>query len=171
MAPSMVVLLNTPLILLPMRLIPKDSPLFDVLLHGGRVGVGPVWQSVIRENRQTVQMHTVAALKKKKKKEHKRGACSLRGETKEEGSQTGTREESGKGGGAQQLANQGRTDGRTDAGKRSKAAKLSLRSRLTSRVCLKSRQQTRHTGGGASHFEGQSPHEIMSSAQRFHRVT
>lgn len=33
MAPSMVVLLNTPLILLPMRLIPKDSPLFDVLLQ------------------------------------------------------------------------------------------------------------------------------------------
>lgn len=35
MAPSMVVLLNTPLILLPMRLIPKDSPLFDVLLQRG----------------------------------------------------------------------------------------------------------------------------------------
>lgn len=33
MAPSMVVLLNTPLILLPMRLIPKDSPLFDVFLQ------------------------------------------------------------------------------------------------------------------------------------------
>lgn len=32
-APSMVVLLNTPLILLPMRLIPKDSPLFDVFLR------------------------------------------------------------------------------------------------------------------------------------------
>lgn len=31
-APSIVVLLNTPLILLPMRLIPKVSPLFDVFL-------------------------------------------------------------------------------------------------------------------------------------------
>lgn len=71
---------------------------------------------------------------------------------------------------AQQLANQGRTD---DVAKRSKAAKLSLRSRLTSRVCLKIRQQTANTahGGGDSHFEGQSPHEIMSSVQLFHRVT
>lgn len=33
MAPSIVVLLNTPLILLPMRLIPKVSPLFDVFLR------------------------------------------------------------------------------------------------------------------------------------------
>lgn len=33
MAPSMVVLLNTPLILLPMRLIPKVSPRLDVLLQ------------------------------------------------------------------------------------------------------------------------------------------
>lgn len=87
MAPSMVVLLNTPLILLPMRLIPKDSPLFDVLLQG--VGGGPVWQSVIRENRQTVQMRKVSASKKITKKR----ACSLRGGTKEEGSQTGTGKE------------------------------------------------------------------------------
>lgn len=33
MDPSMVVLLNTPLILLPMRLIPKVSPRFDVFLQ------------------------------------------------------------------------------------------------------------------------------------------
>lgn len=32
MAPSMVVLLKTPLILLPMRLMPNDSPRFDVFL-------------------------------------------------------------------------------------------------------------------------------------------
>lgn len=38
MAPSMVVLLNTPLILLPMRLIPNDSPLFDVFLQSQESG-------------------------------------------------------------------------------------------------------------------------------------
>lgn len=33
MAPSMVVLLNTPFILLPMRPIPNDSPRFEVFLQ------------------------------------------------------------------------------------------------------------------------------------------
>lgn len=33
MAPSMVVLLNTPLILLPILLMPNDSPRFDVFLQ------------------------------------------------------------------------------------------------------------------------------------------
>lgn len=47
MAPSMVVLLNTPLILLPMRLIPKDSPLFDVFLHMNREDTE---QWLMREN-------------------------------------------------------------------------------------------------------------------------
>lgn len=82
MAPSMVVLLNTPLILLPMRLIPKDSPLFDVLLQKGR----PVWQSVIGENTQ----NGADARGFSKKTKNKKGACSLKGVAKRRGVRTGT---------------------------------------------------------------------------------
>lgn len=64
MAPSMVVLLNTPLILLPMRLIPKDSPLFDVLLQEGPPGLA---RRYLEERRKTVQMRIVLAKQEKKR--------------------------------------------------------------------------------------------------------
>lgn len=57
MAPSIVVLLNTPLILLPMRLIPKVSPRFDVFLQAKK-------QVVIR--RCSTKELCTALVKKKK---------------------------------------------------------------------------------------------------------
>lgn len=115
----MVVLLNTPLILLPMRLIPKDSPLFDVLLRAkqGR------FKTMHDGGRSAWLQQSACSLRKSNNTEWEGGRGEARSGTLSIG-----------------ILN-------VQRGETAKAAKLSHRSHLTMK-CLgfKGRGQTQHTG-------------------------